>query len=81
MNVNVWLVYKDGEDRTYTWTTKPHEDNLARWRQQGYQVFRAEIKLPLDEDTRRLESVASLVPPVSVVANQTSGSAIAAVKK
>lgn len=72
MNVNVWLFYKEGEDRVYTSTVQPPEDRADRLRQEGFHLYRAEVRLPVDEGTVRLDSVASLVPPVPVVANQTA---------
>lgn len=51
MIVNVWLIYKDGEDRVYTTAVKPSDWSLSSYRTQGFRVYRAEVDLPVDEET------------------------------
>lgn len=61
MLVNVWLVHKRGEPRIYTWTFLPTEDQLAIFRKDGFKIFRAEIELPVDEDTDVITAYAQMV--------------------
>lgn len=49
--VHVWLIYKDGEDRVYTTTIKPSDWSLLSYKDQGFKVYRAEVDLPIDQET------------------------------
>lgn len=61
MIVNVWLVYKRGEPRTYTWTTLPSEDQIRIFRKDGFQIFKAEIELPVADDSPVAQATAVAV--------------------
>ncbi len=63
MLINVWLIYKQGEDRVYTSTRQPAQDQVQAFRRDGFQLYRAEVQLPVDVSTTKVEAVASLVPP------------------
>jgi len=65
--VNVWLVYKAGEPRVYTWTFLPSEDQLAIFRKDGFKIYRAELDVPVDGDTVVVSGKAQLVVEKSVV--------------
>lgn len=55
MIVNVWLIYKPGEPRIYTRTFQPDPDQVEAYRRDGFQLFRAQVYLPVDGATRRLD--------------------------
>lgn len=65
MIVNVWLVYKRGEPRVYTWTFLPAEDQVAIFRKDGFKIFRAEVDLPVDDETIVIEADAREAPLVT----------------
>lgn len=58
MIVNVWLIYKTGEDRVYTRTTEPDEAQKSAYRHNGFQIFRASVLLPVDNGTPSVCSTA-----------------------
>lgn len=51
MIVNVWLIYGADGDRVYARTTQPADDQVEVLKKMGFQLFRAEINLPLDQGT------------------------------
>jgi hypothetical protein len=51
MIVNVWLIYKAGEPRVYSWTVEPSREQKTAFLQQGFTIFRANIDLPIDLET------------------------------
>jgi hypothetical protein len=55
MIVNIWLMYKAGEPRTYTRCTSPSELEKKRFINQGFQIFRAEVDLPVDKNTEAVK--------------------------
>jgi hypothetical protein len=48
--INVWLIYKKGEPRTYTTTVQPDEERAKAYRSQGFSIYRAEVNLPVSDD-------------------------------
>jgi hypothetical protein len=56
MKVNVWLFYKAGEDRTYARTTPPPEWQMGQFKNDGFRVFRAEVDLPVDEQSEPVQA-------------------------
>ena len=62
MIVSVWLVYKQGEPRVYTWTFLPSEDQLAIFRKDGFRIYRAELDVPVDVETTVVGAYAIEVP-------------------
>lgn len=66
MRVNVWLIYKKGEDRVYTRTTEPPDDLAEGWRREGFRIYRGVLLLPLADDTLVDDVVTAAVDVESV---------------
>lgn len=48
--VNVWLVYKKDEPRTYTRTTEPTDELIKSWRADGFRIYRVVVHVPTGDN-------------------------------
>jgi hypothetical protein len=51
----VWLIYRAGADRVFTSTVQPTVEQRAAYRRDGFDLFRAQVYLPVDGATQALE--------------------------
>jgi hypothetical protein len=49
MMINIWVIYRADGDRPYTRTTQPSDSQMAAYRKEGFEIFRAQVNLPVDE--------------------------------
>jgi len=63
--VTVYITHhKSGNDeRTYAQVFQPSGDRIKSLREQGYEVFRATVTLPIDDPTVPIEEVTAEVVP------------------
>jgi hypothetical protein len=58
MIINVWLMHKAGEPRTYTSSVRPTKEQLESWKRQGFEVFMAMVHLPIYDDVPTVRGAA-----------------------
>jgi hypothetical protein len=51
MMINIWIIYRADSDRPYTRTVQPSESQVAAYRKEGFEIFRAQVNLPVDTET------------------------------